>query len=193
MQASAASGEPDPIGHAPNVDAPQKRMIDSLLTALRAEIEHDPKVSLLSSRVSVDSLAKKMAATLPRTQESNAMAEKVGPFYEPSGLMAWLDITKQGLGRRRESDTIIGCKTQEGYFVYPVWQFQDDGTLIPGLREVLKVLATGIKDGWTWALWLTSEVPGQLDGKSAVQWLTEGRDPQAVLNIARGDATAWAA
>lgn len=193
MQASPACGTPDPEDREALDKDIDGRVIDQLFTALRAEIEHDPSVSLVGSSYSVDSLAKRMAATLPRTQNGNAMAEKVGPFYETSGLVVWLDITKQGLQRRRDTNAIIGCKTQEGHHVYPVWQFQEDGTLIPGLRDVLKVLATGIQDGWTWALWLTSELPGQLDGISAVQWLTECRDPQAVLDIAREDATAWAA
>lgn len=83
--------------------------------------------------------------------------------------------------------------TAEGELIYPVWQFQDDGELLPGLPAVLEVLASGINDGWTWALWLQTVVPGELDGKTVTEWLRDGGDVEPVLQLAANDAAAWAA
>lgn len=164
--------------------------IEQLLTALRTELD-TRHVDFTGT--TPNSVAKRMAEVVPRTAPGNKMAEKVGPFYEASGVQEWLGITRQALQKRRDARTILACRTADKHWIYPVWQFQDDGKLIPGLPEVLRTLATGIDDGWTWALWLQSDVPGQLDGKTAIQWLTDGGDLEPVLQLAANDAAAWVA
>lgn len=128
----------------------------------------------------------------PERQPASRMASQVGPFYDAAGVRSWLGVTSVDLSERRALHTVLACPTADGQVLYPAWQFQRDGALLPGLRDVLETLSIGTCDEWTWALWLTSRVPGQLDGKSAVQWLTEGRDPSPVVNFARQDASSWA-
>lgn len=124
---------------------------------------------------------------------ANALAEKVGPFYDVTGLMTWLGVSRQEIQARREAGTILGCPTAEGELIYPVWQFQDDGELLAGLPAVLEVLASGIEDSWTWALWLRTAVPDELDGKPAAEWLRDEGDVEPVLQLAANDAAVWAA
>ena len=119
------------------------------------------------------------------------MASLVGPFYDTAGVRGWLGITSVDLDERRAHHTILACSTADGRQIFPTWQFGADGKLLPGLRDVLETLAGGTDDEWTWALWLTSRVPSQLDGKSAVQWLAEGQDSSRVLDLARRDALVW--
>ena len=119
------------------------------------------------------------------------IGSQIGPFYDAKGVLVWLGITSSDLDERRARHSIFACSTADGEAVFPVWQFQPDGTLLPGLRDVLETLASGTQDEWTWALWLTGRVPGQLDGKSVVQWLEEGLDPMPVANLARWDASSW--
>lgn len=168
----------------------ENHQIEQLLTALRSELgtQH---LSLVGANVGL--VAKRMAEVVPRTLPGNKMADKVGPFYDGAGVQTWLGITRQALQKRRDTRTILGCRTADNHWIYPVWQFQDDGKLIPGLPEVLRTLADGINDGWTWALWLQGDVPGQLDGKTAAQWLADGGDVNAVLQLAANDAAAWRA
>lgn len=127
------------------------------------------------------------------TEQLNALAEKGSPFYDTGGLTTWLGVSHQEIQVRREERTILGCPTAEGELIYPVWQFQDNGELLPGLPSVLMVLSSGIDDSWTWALWCQASVPGELDGKTVTEWLRDVGDVEPVLQLAANDAAAWAA
>ncbi|MEV7648196.1 hypothetical protein [Arthrobacter sp. NPDC089319] len=116
---------------------------------------------------------------------------EVGPFYDTAGLVSWLEYPEEALDKRRQAHQLLGCRTVDGKWLYPVWQFQEDGELLPGLAEALKVLLTGLNDGWTVALWFTGETSDRLDGLSPREWLSQGRCLQPVLEIARRDVAAW--
>lgn len=173
----------------PQQKSSQQSWEDQLMDAVREEVHRLP----MSSAVPIDEIARRMAAVIPREHKENRLAQKVGPFYDGEGVGTWLGVTRQSIKKRRDARTILACRTSEGRFIYPVWQFQDDGQLLPGLPEVLKVLATGIDDAWTWALWLQTPVPGELDGKTVTDWLRGGGDVESILRLARNDAAAWAA
>lgn len=164
--------------------------VEQLFAALRSELDTQ---HLRLDQTNVTDLAKRMANIIPRNLSGNAMAEKVGPFYDGAGVQSWLGITRQALLKRRSTRNILGCRTADGHWIYPVWQFQEDGKLIPGLPDVLRALSAGMDDGWTWALWLVGTVSDQLDGKTVIQWLTDGGDLQPVLRLAATDAAAWVA
>ncbi|WP_323958859.1 hypothetical protein GC088_09885 [Arthrobacter sp. JZ12] len=124
-------------------------------------------------------------------QRSNALVEKVGPFYDLDGLATWLNLTHHQIQARREKQMILACSTADGEFIYPAWQFRGDGEILPGLSSVLRVLATGINDGWTWALWLQTAIPEELGGKTVTDWLRNEGDVEPVLQLAAIDAAAW--
>lgn len=119
------------------------------------------------------------------------MLKQIGQFYDTERVLAWLRITRAELRKRQANHSILACSTADREEIFPTWQFQADGTLLPGLSDVLEVLSQGTNDEWTWALWLTGRVSDELDGKSAVQWLTGGGDYLSVVDYARRDASIW--
>lgn len=134
-------------------------------------------------------VADSMVAALPGVHPLDTIA---GPFYDTASLTTWLGITRQALHKQIRASLILACRTADGHTVYPVWQFTSSGQLLTGLRDVLAALCAATEDPWTVAVWLRTPVD-DLGGRSAVEWLQEGRDPQPVLHAARADAARWAA
>jgi hypothetical protein len=137
-----------------------------------------------------EQLADRVAAAAPL--QPSPLEELTGPFYDTSGLRTWLGITRQALLDRVRANRLLGLRTGDGSWVYPAWQFTDDGGTIPHLAEVLRALAQGTDERWTWALWLTA--PNEdWAGKPAWRWLADGGEPDPVLTEAHADAAHWAA
>jgi hypothetical protein len=137
-----------------------------------------------------EQLAQRLIAAAPL--EPSPLEELTGPFYDTAGLRRWLDVRRQALDSRVRANTLLGLQTGDGTWVYPAWQFTDDRKTIPHLAEVLRALARGTSERWTWALWLTA--PNEdWDDKPAWKWLAEGKDPVPVLRAAHADAARWAA
>jgi hypothetical protein len=139
-----------------------------------------------------EQLAARVVAAAPL--EPSPLEELTGPFYDTAGLRHWLDVTRQALLDRVKAHTLLGMQTGGRTWVYPAWQFLStgNGQTIPHLTEVLRALAAGIDDPWTWALWL--QAPDEdLEGMTSVAWLDAGRDPAPVLRDAHADAARWAA
>ncbi len=159
-------------------------LTDSLAAAL-LETQVDPR-DLDAKR-----LIKSMLRVVPQS-DGNALANKVGPFYDTTGLTSWLGVSRQALDNKVRTGRLLGCLTSERVRLYPTWQFTDEGELLPGLIDVLRTLRSGTEDGWTMALWLLTELE-ELDNMNAASWLGHRRDPDPVLELARFDAAAWAA
>lgn len=135
-----------------------------------------------------DELAARVAASTPLAP--SPWEEITGPFYDTAGLTAWLGISRQALGDRVKHLSIFGLQTGDGQWVYPAWQFSADRAPIPHLAELLRILAHGTADRWTWLLWLTAP---SADGALAYEVLASGKDAAALLAEARADAARWAA
>lgn len=170
----------------PNV---QQAIEDRLIESLREQIHGRP----IGASLSIEEIAKRMASQIPHERDQNRLAQKAGPFYDGKGVADWLGISRQAIHKRRGVHKILGCRTSNGKIIYPVWQFRNTGELLPGLSVVLKTLAQGIDDPWTWALWLRGTVEGELGAKTVDEWLRDGGDVEAVLRLARNDAVRWAA
>lgn len=135
-------------------------------------------------------LAERVAAAAPI--EPSPLEEITGPFYDTRGLRTWLGTSRQALADRVKANTLLGLQTGDRTWVYPAWQFTTDRQVIPHLSEILRILATGTAEKWTWALWLTA--PNEdWDEKPAWKWLAEGHDPEPVISEAHRDAAHWAA
>jgi hypothetical protein len=138
-----------------------------------------------------------MASTVARValdvEPQNEMDQLVGPFYDTATLESWLGISRQAIDQRVKARKLLACMTPDKVRLYPVWQFTDTGQTIPGLTLVLPILASGVNAPWTWAMWMVSKLPYELDGLSPAEWLTRGRDVAAVATLATQDASAWAA
>lgn len=84
--------------------------------------------------------------------------------------------------------SLLMLRTEDGVYLFPVFQLHD-GEVVPGLREVLLTLQTGVSDSWTWAQWLNVSLP-EADPPRNITRLIEGRLDEA-LRDARHDAWSW--
>jgi hypothetical protein len=141
----------------------------------------------------LDELAARMVSALPAQHPYD---EPLGPFYDTTGLVSWLGVSRQAVSDRVRRGTLLACRTQDGHLVYPAWQFARDGAVRPGVVEAVGEFARRGADGWSTALWLTtpSDVFG---GQSAVDYLVVHRASrpavQLVASTAALDARTWAA
>jgi hypothetical protein len=133
----------------------------------------------------------KMTDELERGNQAELpMVAKAGPFYQEKNLVEQSGKTQQELRNSVARRDLLAVQDDEGDFYYPDRQFMDDGSVVPGLREVLNTLHSGTPVEWIWALWLSSSISG-LDGRSAWDALRSG-DLDAVLQFAERDAARWA-
>lgn len=133
-------------------------------------------------------LADRMVASIPVRHRYDAV---LGPFYDTTGLRKWLGLTRQALASRVRAGSLLACPTEDGQLVYPAWQFRSDGTTVPHLPAVIKILRPQAKTPWTVATWLRTAGGNDLDGMDAVSWLDAGRDPEPILEQARADGARW--
>lgn len=130
--------------------------------------------------------AKRLLSSVPTAQESpwNAL---VGPFYDTPALNRWRGVSRQRHQVLRDTDRLLGLRTANGEILYPSFQFDDDGDLLPHLPEVLGILRESIDDEWTRALWLNTPVE-VWGGRTAAQMLRgSAEDAIAVLRMAEDD------
>lgn len=139
--------------------------------------------------VDITRLVQTMMRVVPN--KTDALADRVGPFYDTRGLQTWLDKSRQAIDKQVQAGKLLACMTSDRHRLYPVWQFTESGSLIPGLRDVLSALHSGTRDGWTHAVWLLTPID-KFNG-SALDWLKAGGDPLPVVGMAREDAAVWAA
>lgn len=133
-------------------------------------------------------VADRLVASIPRRHDF----DQLGPFYDTAGLSKWWGVSRQALMARVKSGSLLGCQTQDGDWVYPVWQMFGDGQLVPYMADVVKILRRSAKSPWTVATWLRTPVDDELHGLDAATWLRDGRDPEPVIAEANRDAAAWA-
>ncbi len=132
-----------------------------------------------------EELARKMVEVVP---EPSRWDDLLGPFYTTAKMAEiWGGVSRQAIADRRERRTLLGLKTSDGILVYPTFQFDDHNEVVAGLPEVLQCFRGSDVDDWTLAGWLVSRSRA-LEGRSAVEWLRAGRNPDPVLRLARGAA-----
>ena len=118
------------------------------------------------------------------------LGEMIGPVYSTGGVQSVLGISRQQVADRRTRGTIIAGRTEEGRWLYPVFQF-DGGAARADVREVLDVLRTSPDDPWTMALRF-AVATSDLGGRSPMQRLDAG-ERDVVHDLARRTASRWAA
>lgn len=160
-----------------------RRIDDKLAEARRrglhaADLGHD------------QTLADRVAAAIPT---GHPVADTVGPCYDTPGLTRWLGISKQALAKRVANKTVLGCRSSDGHWLYPAWQFDEHGNASRDLPELITILAGPDDDRWRAAVWLSAPSPDLPDAEPAGAWLARGGAADIVLRAARADAARWAA
>lgn len=164
---------------------------DSVLTALRT-ILRSRLGTLAAADIDVRSLgsptdvAEWLASALP---SSHPFDEATGPFYDADGVARRLRTTAADILRRAESNTLLACPTAEGTPVFPVCQFNADGSTVAGLPDVLAAMDGGTADHWQIALWMNTPVD-TLNDQTPAQALRAG-DVKTVRKLAEHTAARW--
>ncbi|WP_166554842.1 hypothetical protein [Mycolicibacterium sp. CBMA 226] len=82
--------------------------------------------------------------------------EGIGPFYDSDGAAECMRRPRRTVETWACSHQLLACPTAEGPLVFPAFQFNLDGTPLPGLEPVLFALARGAADRWRVALWMST-------------------------------------
>lgn len=138
----------------------------------------------------------------------NELAERTGPFYNTEGLVSWLGIDESEVKRRISSGEVLTTVTADEVNLFPVWQFNEDGTINPDLLDVIAILNSGRTElgdqhGWTVALWLSTKFSGLQDADSVqegnlkitavplYEHLKNGIAVNGIKELATNDANRW--
>lgn len=121
--------------------------------------------------------------------------DAIGPFYDTTGLRNWTGSSRQAIDGKRKRNSLIACQLEGRDWVYPSWQFDDEGSPRRDLVAIWRTLRGPVErpnaDPWTCALWLRTPHP-DLNDSTPVDWLSSGGDVGAVDALARRDAARWA-
>lgn len=141
----------------------------------------------------VDELADRMLAALPTV---HPLDQPLGPFYDTSGLVAWLGISRQAVFDRVRRGTVLACRTEDGHLLYPSLQFGRSGQVRAGVQEAVGAFTRRGVDGWSIGTWLITPAE-PFEGHSAVDYLVVHRSSSSavawVAQCAAADAARWAA
>lgn len=90
-----------------------------------------------------------------------------------------------------ESLSLLELETDDNGLLYPAFQI-DDGRIIEGVGDALRVLSTGTRSTWTWAQWLKTRVNDETgeEAPSTIEQLRAGRLADVLVET-RYAAAAW--
>ena len=195
---TTASTEPTtPATAATAGEAVDADSVDVLIAEVRRRVEERARGLVAQGRrldlAQVEDLADRMVAALPTV---HPLDQPLAPFYDTTGLVSWLGISRQALFDRVRRGTVLACRTADGHLVYPSLQFGRTGQVRPGVQEAVGAFTRAGVDGWVTGTWLTT--PSEVfDGESAVDYLVVHRSSAAavarVAAAAAADAARWAA
>lgn len=124
----------------------------------------------LESLGTPEDVAEWLASALP---SSHPFDDIVGPFYDADGVARRSGLSPADVIELVETNKLLGCPTAEGALVFPVSQFNPDGSSVAGLAQVLGTMAEGTSDRWQVALWLNTPLE-QLRDRTPAQALRHG-------------------
>jgi hypothetical protein len=94
----------------------------------------------------------------------------LGPFYRVSAVAQWIGVSDRVFRYRICTRQLIGLKMTDRTFLIPSFQFDADGHVPEGLREILTVLDPNGIDPWGDAL-LLGERRKELGYRSPIEAL----------------------
>ncbi|MBF4603007.1 hypothetical protein EDF42_3535 [Curtobacterium sp. PhB172] len=125
---------------------------------------------------SMDAVAERMLASIPG---ADVLDDRVGPFYDTAGLRNWFRMSRQTLDAQAKVGDVLCVMSADGFRLYPSFQFDARGILLPRLRDVLAGLDPERVDPWGDAVWLNAPAD-ELDGLTPAQALRTDRADEAV-------------
>lgn len=140
----------------------------------------DPQGNTFDDEVDPVALARAAACRLIDT--TRAWHEHLGPVYDTDGVASLLGprrrVSRQAVHKRR----LLALKTGSGRVVYPAFQFDETGTVVDGVPELVKMIDQASLSLWALASWLASP-EREFDGDRPIDVLRCG-GKQLVLSVA---------
>ena len=171
----------------PEVEQYANSILGALRTILGARLGAIAAADIdLESLGTPEDVAEWLASALPA---SHPFDDIVGPFYDADGVARRSGLSPANVIELVETNKLLGCPTAEGALVFPVSQFNPDGSSVAGLAQVLGTMAEGTSDRWQVALWLNTPLE-QLRDRTPAQALRHG-DTQGVEELAGETAARW--
>ena len=122
---------------------------------------------------------------LRQDADDRAWAEQLGPAYRQGDVARLLGKSRQAVSA---DSSPLRLEMRDGEIGYPVFQF-DGRRKLPGIPEVIDILAPVVASPWTIASWLKSTA-ADLEGRAPVKALRDG-NIEAVTASARRAGPAW--
>lgn len=114
---------------------------------------------------------------------ANFYDRKVGPFFDADGLSEAFGMTAEFLKREVASGGLLRVVSRDGFALFPSFQFDASGGLLPWMAEMLTRLDPDGSDPWGDANWLNTPAD-ELGQTTPAAALRSGRHGEA-LALAR--------
>jgi hypothetical protein len=117
------------------------------------------------------------------------MQEAEGGAWTGRELEERFELTPATLHKRRKDLRIVWWRNARNKFHYPKWQFRDNGTLVPGVAEVLQVF--GSQDEWRVIRYFLSH-RHQLGDQTPLALLLKGEVDKVLVHAKlHGEENTW--
>lgn len=160
----------------PTPPDPDDLALKRLMSALVRHVRPLNLTEVERANGSMDAVAKRMLASVPG---ANVLDDRVGPFYDTAGLKGWFQMSRQALDVQAKAGDVLCVLSADGFRLYPSFQFDERGTRLPRLREVLVGLDPDQVDTWGDAVWLNAPAE-ELDGLTPAAALRTDRADEVV-------------
>lgn len=121
--------------------------------------------------------------------EQHPYDQQLGPFYTGDGVDEVLGITGSQRVELRMEWKLLGMLTSDKVWLYPTFQFLEDGSLDPRLQEVLAAFRDSSIDGWAVAEFLTT--PSRELDQTPLEWLRAGGEVEPIVGRALDVRWRW--
>ena len=96
----------------------------------------------------------------------------IGKVYTVASLAEKLDVEETKVAEWASRNKLVALETGSGNLVFPVFQFDSQMKVLPGLLQVWKILKEAEVTDWTRTQWLNTPILGQANG-SIIELLTK--------------------
>ena len=117
-----------------------------------------------------------------RTTNENSLDTRIGPFYDTKAVAVLLRVSRSTVYRQIRRLQLLGLRTSDRQYLFPIWQFDRNGQVPERLPEVLAAIDPRREDPWGDALWLHSPA-SFLGGDRPIDRIKRG-DVSDVISVA---------
>ncbi len=121
------------------------------------------------------------------TASDQVWRDQLGPLYSTRQVSVLMGNSKQAVSELARRKRILALSSRRGPPLFPAFQFGRDGRPLPGIPQVIAILAPVVATPFTIASFL-STAQAALEGQTPARWLKRRRPLEPVLASARRQA-----